>query len=154
MHSISAVSDPRLKHIPSDFSIDNLFHMLADRINEKLNFPIFVWRDHKHLQFEGNRFDKILDSITALLKLEDYEALQLQHTFRYGMAQTLNKIRLVEETPKGEEGEREITALCRIRWCFRDLTATNTSLLAVKSITKPRGSKTMNTLMYKIFTLP
>ena len=41
MHSISAVSDPRLKHIPSDFSIDNLFHMLADRINERLNFPFF-----------------------------------------------------------------------------------------------------------------
>jgi hypothetical protein len=100
MHSISAVSDARLKHIPSDFSIDNLFHMLADRINEKLNYPIFAWRDHKHLQFDGNRFEKILDSITALLNMEEYEALQLQHTFKYGMAQTLSKIRSLKKLPK------------------------------------------------------
>jgi len=74
--------------------------MLADRINEQLNFPFFVWRDHKHLQFDGNRFDKILDSLTALLKTEDYEAAQLQHTFRYGMAQTLSKIRSLKKLPK------------------------------------------------------
>jgi hypothetical protein len=100
VHSFSVLSDPRLKHIPSDFSIDNLFHMLADNINQKLNFPIFVWRDHKHLRFDGDRFDKILDSITAVLNIKDYEALRLRQTLRYGMAQTLNKIRSLKKLPK------------------------------------------------------
>jgi hypothetical protein len=76
------------------FSVKELMGTVATGINKMTNFPIFAWKDKRHLEYDyDERFQKIEQRIMEILGLEGDDARAFRAQIRKELATVLRKIR-------------------------------------------------------------
>jgi hypothetical protein len=80
------------------FSMKELIGTVACGINKMINFPLFVWKEQRHLEYDYERYEKIELRLTQILGLDGAEAVAFGKELRKGLAKVLRKIKEVFRT--------------------------------------------------------
>jgi hypothetical protein len=77
------------------FSLRKVIRTVGQMVNELINFPIFTWKEKKHLEYDYERFQKIERRLVENLGLEGDEASAFSNELRKGLAALIREIKKV-----------------------------------------------------------
>jgi hypothetical protein len=80
------------------FSPKQLIGTAAKGLNKFINFPIFAWKEQRHLEYDYERYEKIELRLTQILGLEGAKASAFGVELRMGLAKVIRKIKEVSRT--------------------------------------------------------
>ena len=75
------------------FSAKQLIGTVAGGLNRMLDFPVFAWKDQKHLEYDYERFQKIERRLVEILGLQGDTASAFGKDLRKGLATVIREIK-------------------------------------------------------------
>jgi hypothetical protein len=75
------------------FSTKQLIGTVAGGLNKLLNFPVFTWKEQRHLEYDYERFKKIERRLVEILGLQGDTASAFGKDLRKGLATVIREIK-------------------------------------------------------------